>query len=128
MPNRVTDLEKEAPGCGSCDQAEIEVRPFRIPKFSPLQENAIKAAIQFSPTVDAADANVTSFLTVIDDHLLPSDGVADYSTYYHKYFFVGTLFKVRKYAACDPPNSTNLDKMKRNYEGLLQVVIDMKWG
>ena len=106
---------------------EATRRSFSMPRLSPSQENAVKAAIMFSPTIDDADKNVTSFLSIVDGELYNDDCVEDFSTFFHKYLFVGTLFRVRKYAACDPPGSTELEKMIRTYQGLLQVVIDMKW-
>ena len=123
------DMDALADNAAICNQDDIIPAQRKIPKLNLTepQKNALKGAIMFSSTIDEADENVTSFLSIVDKQLLPENNESDYETFRHKYLFVGQLFMVRKYAACDPPGSTQLEKITRTYRGLLQVVIDMKW-
>lgn len=108
------------------DKESLEQK-FEMPDLDVLQRETVKALIMLSPDWPTADKNVTGLLKTLGKEPLVSNDLLDEQTYSYRCFFVENLFKVQKYAACDPDGSEPLDKKRRDYEGLLQFVIDMKW-
>ena len=125
-----------------------------MPVFTDSQKNAFKSSLINAPSREAADANINKFLLYMDDELLPPDDelrqewsekqwekeqwltggssllneILDIESWVHKLSFLMQLFGLKLRGSTDPPGSTELYQAIRDYQGALQIVLDMKFA